>query len=160
MLASCVLPSLKKRCPPLRRLSRWQHNRAKQVAADRLRRAARALLYNESVVWRGPEPRAVARLEPHELAADHPYAELAVTFDMFGSEGFERADVPLSTLSFEALARGPLAAGCEAEGLEAEFWVPMSLLPRDRTDAANSIGLGVTTWFSSNATLVALRSAT
>jgi sialate O-acetylesterase len=138
----------------------WQHNRAKQVAARRLLRAADALLYNQSVVWRGPEPRAVARLAPHELAADHPYTELAVTFDMFGSEGFERADVPLSMLSFEALARGPLAPGCEPEADAsdvAEFWIPMSLLPMERTDATNSIGLGVTTWFSSNATIVALR---
>lgn len=143
----------------------WQHNRAKQQCASRLAAAARGVVYGDaSAVWRGPEPRGVRPIEPRERAAGWPYAEVEVAFSMFGSRGFDRAEAPLSTLVFEALVRGPLARGADGRsgtGADAEFWIPMSLLPRQRTDSADSIGLGVTAWFAGHnqTTVVALRYA-
>ena len=94
----------------------WQHNRAKRPCAHRAALAARKLVYQEQLVYRGPEPRSLRILD-----TSGRYKELVIVFDMYGSTGFHRAPVPISVLSFEVLFAD--------SAMNASFWIPATLLP-------------------------------
>lgn len=143
----------------------WEHNRAKRPCAHRAVLAARALVYNETVVYRGPEPKS-AKILPIQCshggcgAGDgNQYVELAIQFEMFESTGFHRSPVlPLSLLSFEILfvEKQPSSSNSSA-------WIPASLLPVHgntyEIDPRDTVGISATAFFANDPVPRAVRYA-
>jgi sialate O-acetylesterase len=135
----------------------WQHNRAKRACAHRAALAARALVYNQSIVYRGPEPKHVQIL-PFQCSHDgcgpgtgNQYTEIAITFDMFGSIGFHHSPVPISLRSFEVLFTDKSVPPASA-GKNHSFWIPATILPAEgnivKINPVDTIGIGVTAFFA------------
>jgi hypothetical protein len=129
-----------------------------QECARRAALAARAIIYGESTVYMGPEPR-------HVTVTAAPYARgmyyvLDIAFDLHGSQGLQHPTVPVSLLSFEVLLALPNTTTSQARG-QGGYWVPATIHPPSECSDGGkaSVRIGVTAFYDPRAEPTALRYA-